>query len=85
MSKFDYHHPAELFASKRSGGARQPLTYRRFKTAAEAIRFAVEDLGDVRAAGAWMQVDDERFDGEAILRLYQSDYYPLRRRTAPAN
>jgi len=42
---FDYGVPAELFMAKRKAGARQPLTYRRFATAAEAIRFAVEDLG----------------------------------------
>jgi hypothetical protein len=39
---FDYGIPAELFMGKRKGGARQPLRYRRFATAAEAIRFAIE-------------------------------------------
>src|SRR5262244_182552 len=46
---FDYGIPAELFMGKRKGGARQPLRYRRFATAAEAIRFAVEELPAVRA------------------------------------
>ena len=46
MMKFDYAIPAELFMAKRKGGARQPLGYRRFATAAEAIRFAVEDFLD---------------------------------------
>ena len=32
---FDYGVPAELFMAKRKAGARQPLTYRRFATAAE--------------------------------------------------
>ena len=41
---FDYGIPAELFMGKRKGGPRQPLRYRRFATAAEAIRFAVEEL-----------------------------------------
>ena len=41
---FDYGVPAELFMGKRKGGPRQPLRYRRFATAAEAIRFAVEEL-----------------------------------------
>ena len=53
---FDYGIPAELFMGKRKGGARQPLRYRRFATAAEAIRFAIEELPAVRALGAWMQV-----------------------------
>ena len=41
---FDYAASAELFMLKRKRGARQPLSYRRFATAAEAIRFAVEEL-----------------------------------------
>jgi hypothetical protein len=80
---FDYDAPAELFMAKRKGGSRQPLGYRRFATAAEAIRFAVEDFPAVRTLGAWLQVGDERFDGDAIQRLYDSGNYPLQRR--PSN
>ena len=77
---FDYGIPAELFMGKSKGGPRQPLRYRRFATAAEAIRFAVEELPAVRALGAWMQVGDQRFDGDDIQRLYESNDYPLQRR-----
>jgi hypothetical protein len=77
---FDYSVAAELFMAKRKGGARQPLSYRRFATAAEAIRFAIEELPAVRALSAWMQVGDERFDGDDIQRLYESDDYPSQRR-----
>jgi hypothetical protein len=77
---FDYSVPAQLFMGKRKGGPRQPLRYRRFATAAEAIRFAVEELPAVRTLGAWMQVGDERFNGEDIQRLYESDDYPLQQR-----
>ena len=56
------------------------MRYRRFATAAEAIRFAVEELPAVRALGAWMQVGDKRFDVNDIQRLYQSDDFPLQRR-----
>jgi hypothetical protein len=77
---FDYDSPAELFMAKRRGGSRSPLGYRRFKSAAEAIRFAVEELPAVRTLGAWLQVGDERFDGDDIQRLYENDGYPLRRR-----
>ena len=77
---FDYGIPAELFMAKHKARARQPLTYRRFATAAEAIRFAIEELPGVRALGAWMQVGDQRFDGDDIQRLYESDDFPLQRR-----
>lgn len=78
---FDYGSPAELFTAKRKGGPRHRLGYRRFTTAAEAIRFAVEDFPAIRTLGAWMQVGDDRFDSDEIHRLYESDNYPLRRRT----
>ena len=42
MSSFDYNAPAELFLSKPAKGSR--TKYRRFATAAEALRYAVEDL-----------------------------------------
>ena len=76
---FDYAASAELFIPKKAKpGARQPLSYRRFPTAAEAIRFAVEEFP--RTLGAWMRVGDERFDGDDIQRLYESNSYPRRRR-----
>jgi hypothetical protein len=78
---FDYAASAELFMPKRKRGVRQPLSYRRFATAAEAIRFAVEELPAVRTLGPWMQVGDERFNSEDILRLYESTSYPRHRRT----
>jgi hypothetical protein len=77
---FDYGIPAELFMGKSTGRLRQRLRYRRFATAAEAIQFAIEELPAVRALGAWMQVGDERFDGDAIQRLYERDDFPLQRR-----
>ena len=78
--KFDYDAPAELFMAKRKGSTRKPLGYRRFASAAEAIRFAVEEFPAVHTLGAWLQVGDERFDSDDIQRLYENDEYPLRRR-----
>jgi hypothetical protein len=80
MMTFDYGLPAELFMAKRKGRARSRLISRRFATAAEAIRFAVEDFPAIRSLGAWIQVGNERFDGEDIHRLYESRLFPLRRR-----
>ena len=82
---FDYDAPAELFMAKRKGGTRQPLGYRRFATAEEAIRFAVEDFPAIRTLGAWMQVGDERYDSDSIHQLYDSSEYPLKRRARRAN
>ena len=78
---FDYNLPAELFMPKRrgTGGGRGPIGYRRFATAAEAIRFAVEEFPAIRTLGAWMQVGDERFGSDEICRLYESSDYPLQR------
>jgi hypothetical protein len=75
--KFDYSAPAELFLAKRKGTPRTRIKYRRFATAAEAIRFAVEDLPAVRTLGTWMKVGDDRFDSDEVHRLYKSSGYPL--------
>ena len=77
MSSFDYNAPAELFLSKPAKGGR--TKYRRFATAAEARRFAVEDLCIPKACGAWLEVGDERFSSIEIQRLYEADDYPLRK------
>ena len=42
MPPFDYDAPAELFLAKRTKSGRE--NYRRLATAAEATRYAVEDL-----------------------------------------
>jgi hypothetical protein len=77
---FDYSEPAELFMQKRRGhGLRQRLGYRRFATAAEAIRFVVEEYPAVRTLESWMLIGSDRFDNKEIHRLYERDDYPLRR------
>jgi hypothetical protein len=74
---FDYNAPAELFLAKRTRNGRK--NYQRFTTAAEAIRYAVEDLRTPKALGACLQVGDERFDSSDIQHLYEADDYPLRK------
>ena len=78
---FDYTASAELFMPKRKGGTRPTLCYRRFGTAAEAIRFAVEEFPSIHRLGAWMKVGEARFNGDDIRRLYESTGYPRRRHT----
>ena len=77
MPPFDYNAPAELFLAKRTKSRRE--NYRRFATAAEAIRYVVETLRTPRAFGAWLEVGDERFSSGEIQRLYEADGYPLRK------
>jgi hypothetical protein len=69
-----------LFVPKGKPGARRTTSYRRFRTAAEAIRFALEEFPTIRTLGAWMRVGDERFDGDDTRRVYENDSYPRRRR-----
>ncbi len=66
---FDYSAPAELFMPKRKVRRGGPISYRRFSTAAEAIRFAVESLPAMRNLGTWMQVGEQHLDKSATLTL----------------
>ncbi len=68
---------AVQFLAKPMKGSR--TKYRRFATAAEAIRYAVETLRMPRAFGAWLEVGDERFNSTEIQRLYEASDYPLRK------
>jgi hypothetical protein len=78
---FDYTTEAELFSTRPRNSRRQPLGYRRFTRAADAIRFAIEDLPPRLLVGACLQVDESRYDGTEIRRLYDSANYPFARAT----
>lgn len=81
MTDFDYSAAAEFFPSK--GRAPAPrLRYQRFATAAEALRYAVEDMPVSLLRGSTMEVNEQRFDGEQIRTLYDADDYPLARAEA---
>ena len=77
IEKFDYSAPAEIFALKRRKYG--PVTYRRFKTVAEAIRFAVEVLSRPLLDGTFIETGAERLDGRTIQQLYGGDRYPFKR------
>src|SRR6516164_3129094 len=77
---FDYCSPAELFTAKRKGGSRQRLGYRRFATAAEAIRSQWKSFPPCApsARGCW-SVTSASTARKSIACM--SDDYPLGRRT----
>ncbi len=91
MAAFDFNAVAELFPSKSEAELfpsksrrlrRQPVGYGRFARAADAIRFAIEELPPELLPNACLEVDEVIFDRNEIRRLYESDGYPLTRRAA---
>jgi hypothetical protein len=82
MAEFDYSAAAELFPTLGRRRRREPFRYARFAQAAEAVRFAMEDLPRECLAGAFLEDDEQRYGSEDIRRLYQSAKFPLTRRTS---
>ena len=83
MSNFDYSAPAELFPSRNRRVASK-VKYRRFDKAAEAIRFAVEELPEPQLLGAYIEVETGRYGHKDIRALYECDAYPLKKRAKEA-
>jgi hypothetical protein len=82
MAEFDYYAAAELFPTRRRLRRREPFGYKRFAHAAQALRFAMEDLPPEFLVGAFLEVDEQRYGSEDIRRLYESAKYPLMRGAA---
>jgi hypothetical protein len=83
MSAFDYNLEAGLFSANK-GFRHKGLEYRRFVRAAEAIRFAIEDLPSNVLGGCSLEMAEESYVGIAIRGLYESVDFPLPRRAKPS-
>ena len=81
VAEFDYSALAELFAT-RGLRRRQSFGYKRFPKAAQAIRFAMEEMPRASLMGAFLEVNERRYGSDDIRRLYESADYPLTRRVA---
>lgn len=75
---FNYSAPAELFPARNRKFASR-LKYRRFDRAADAIRFAVEELPEPLLLGAYIEINEERLGHKDIRALYESDTFPLKK------
>lgn len=81
---FDFSVEAELFFAQRKY-QRSAVGYRRFSYAAEAIRFAIEELPAGQLVGAFIEVDGERYGADKIRSLYDSTDFPHHERLFPEN
>jgi hypothetical protein len=79
MASFSYNTAAELFPAAIRKKKRAGFAYRRFDTAAAAVQFAIEELPADSLNGAYLQVDEARFDQMGIRSLYESKDFPLPR------
>jgi hypothetical protein len=77
---FDYAALAELYPTRSWKPRAGHVTYKRFKVAAEAVRFAIEELPSELLLGTYLEVEEERFNGQQIRQLYDSKEYPLPRK-----
>jgi hypothetical protein len=80
MQDPDWSLPAELYAGISSFRARN-ARYLRFPTAAEAVRYAIEDMPDASLRGVSIESGDNRYEGGQIRALYEAADFPLKRVT----
>src|SRR5262249_9817170 len=78
--RFDYTAMAELYPTRSWKRRAGHVTYKRFEIAAEAVRFAMEELPPELLLGTYLEVEEERFNGRQIRLLYESRDYPFLRK-----
>lgn len=82
VTTFNYAASADLYPSRVARGSAK-VTYRRFGRAADALRYAIEDMPTKLLRGTLLEVDERRFTGDQIRELYDASAYPLDRSVAP--
>ncbi|MEK4034560.1 hypothetical protein WOC76_11030 [Methylocystis sp. IM3] len=80
MEMSAYFEQASLYYAKSPHRRRKALVFRRFEQAAEAIRFAVEELAPEILKGSTLEINDTHYFGDQIRPLYDDGAFPLRRR-----
>lgn len=80
MDTKDYRMEASLYFAKSSNARQRSLIFRRFSIAAEAIRYAVEDLAPRTFDSCSLEVNGLHYFGREIRPLYESGDFPLRRK-----
>jgi hypothetical protein len=75
---FDYSADAEFFPRR----CARHVGYQRFASAAEAIRFAIEELPSRLLTGSFLEVNDYRLGAEEIRQLYHDERFPLPRKSS---
>jgi hypothetical protein len=83
VDNFNYGASAELYPSRRYAKSARDQ-YRRFKTATAALQYIMEDVPGSWLIGSFLEVDERRYDGEAIRALYESEAYPVPRQKVAA-
>lgn len=78
-TSFDYAAPAGVFTRHGRGRRGSSAKYRRFQSAAEAIRYVIEELPPPLWPGISLETGDETLDHNQVLKLYKAETYPLDR------
>ena len=80
MTQFDFQAPAALFLGS-DWHAAAAQGSRAFRTAAQALCFAMEEAAPVSLKGASLQVNGQRYSNHEMIWLYRSQDYPRSRKT----
>ena len=76
----NYEAPAELFTYSRLGKRPRSMAYRRFRTTAEALRYAIEVIPGANLPGTVIEVNEDRICYKDIRKLYKDRRARNRRR-----